>query len=161
MGSRTPPIPMANPFEGSFEVESNGDAVTYPSVLQYHVVKKGGTDELIMPLAAADCPEPATVPGPRGFNIEGIAQFDALIGEWVGVRYFGVTWAWASENISRDAPIDAVSTAAAATNGRMRQIDVGTVIAAGQMIAGIALENGAEDELFKVFLTRQVQVALA
>ena len=148
MASRTPPIPMGNPFQGSFQLEDNNDGDG--TVLQYMAVKKGATDEMVQPLDAADVA--------RGFNIEGIAQRDALVGEWLGVRFFGTTWAWASGDVVRDDPIDVIPGATAATNGMVRRIVAGTVLAAGQMVAGIALENGADGSLFKVFLTRQVQV---
>ena len=152
MASRTPPIGMANPFQGSFQLEDNADLDG--TVLQYMAVKKGATDELVQPLAAADVA--------RGFNIEGIAQQDALVGEWLGVRYFGTTWAWATNaaDIVRDDPIDVIPGATPATNGMVRRILPATLIPAGQMIAGIALENGAAGTLFKVFLTRQVQVLM-
>ena len=150
MASRTPPIGMANPFQGSFQLEDNADLDG--TVLQYMAVKKGATDELVQPLAAADVA--------RGFNIEGIAQQDALVGEWLGVRYFGTTWAWASGDVVRDDPIDVIPGATPGTNGMVRRILPATLIPAGQMIAGIALENGAANSLFKVFLTRQVQVLM-
>ena len=153
MASRTPSIPMANPFQGSFLLETNTDAVT--THFAYLAVKRGSLDERVQPLNAAE----ADVE--RGVEMEGIMQYDANVGEWVAVRYFGVTWAWASENIVRDDPLDVISSAVAAQNGRMRRILPGTVIAAGGMIAGIALENGASGEKFKVFLTRQVQVDLS
>ena len=92
MASRTPPIPMGNPFQGSFQLEDNeeGLAATSATVLQYMAVKRGNTDEMVQPLVSTDCPNAET-----GFIIEGVIQRDSLEGEWSGVRFFGTTWAWA------------------------------------------------------------------
>ena len=152
MASRTPPIGMANPFQGSFQLEDNADLDG--TVLQYMAVKKGSVDERVQPL------NDNVADNLRGLNIEGIAQRDALAGEWLGVRYFGTTWAWASGAIVRDDPIDVIPGATAATNGMVRRILPATLIGAGRMIAGIALENAVDGSLVKVFLTRQVQVLM-
>jgi len=145
MASRTPPIPMANPFEGSFEVQVG-------AVLQYLAVRRGTSDEGVQPLPSA-----ASAVS-DGIEIEGVAQRDGNLGEWIGVRYFGTTWAIAAEAITRDDPLEAVSTVAAATNGRMGRILPAAILAPPKMIAGIALENANTNTIFKMFLTRHVQV---
>jgi len=75
--ARTPSIPMKNPFQASFETESD--------VLQYLAVKPGTDDHQVTNLTntghdAGD-----------GGIITGIPQKDALDGEVVGVVYYGTT----------------------------------------------------------------------
>jgi len=141
--ARTPAIPMANPFEGSFETEAD--------ILQYLAVIPGTDDHQVTAMTTGSSGD--------GTVISGIAQFDALDGEWVAVRYFGPSWAYADGAITRDNAVEAIYSATAANNGRMKAIS--GVYTAGKMIAGIALEDAADGEKFKVFLTRHIQVALS
>ena len=141
--ARTPAIPMANPFEASFEVESD--------CLQYLAVIPGSDDHQVDVMSTGSSGD--------GTTISGIAQHDALADEWVRVCYFGVTFAYASGAVTRDDPLEAIYSATAADNGKLKTTS--GAYTAGEMIAGIALEDAADGEVFKVFLTRHVQVALS
>ncbi len=142
--ARTPSIPMDNPFRGSFEGEG--------SILQYLAVIPGTDDHQVALVANAG------YDAGDGGIISGIPQDDSLDGEWVPVVYFGQTWAVAQAAITRDDPVEAIYSATVAQNGRLQTM--AGVYAAGTMISGIALEDAATGEIFKVFLIRHIQVAI-
>jgi len=141
--ARTPAIPMANPFVGSFETEAD--------ILAYHAVIAGTDDHQVTAMTTGSSGD--------GTVIAGVAQHDADDGEWVSVAYFGVTWAYAEGAITRDDPVEAIYSATAADNGKFSTCS--GAYTTGKMIAGIALEDAADGEKFKLFLTRHIQLALS
>jgi len=142
--ARTPAIPMDNPFRGNLEAEG--------SVYQYHTVIPGSDDHQVKPQAAGAVGD--------GTIIAGVAQYDQTNGHSVAMVYAGQTWGYAVGIVSRDNPLTAVYNATVdGTNpGGGFSNCTGQTLVAGKMIAGIALEDAADGERFKVFLTRHVQV---
>lgn len=138
--SRTPAIPMDNPFHASFEAEG--------AVYQYHALIVGSDDHQVKEMTGGGEGD--------GTLIAGVAQHDALDEESVKVVYFGITWGYALEDIVRDAPLAADHDATASSNGRFV---TATAVADGKMLAGIALEDADAGEKFKLFLLRNIQVA--
>ena len=131
----TPAISVDNPFKASYLTEGN--------CLQYLAVQPGTGDHQIDLLDATYIAGSCRV-------ITGIVQEDSIIGSAVRVVYFGTTWAYASGNITRDDLLEAVWSATAGQNGRLRTV---TACPEGQMISGIALEDATDGTLFKAFLT--------
>jgi len=139
MGSRTPAIPMDNPFHGSFEAEG--------AVYQYHAVIAGSDDHQVKEMTVGGAAD--------GTKIAGAAQADALDEESVKVVFAGPTWGYASGVVSRDDPLAAMYNAAAGLNGRFI---VATAVPNNTMLSGIALEDAAAGEKFKLFLIRNIHV---
>lgn len=139
--ARTPAIPMDNPFHGSFEAEG--------AVYQYHAVIAGSDDHQVTEMDSAGG-------AADGLAISGVAQHDALDEESVKVVYFGITWGYASGVVERDNPVAAIQSDTASINGRFI---VATAVPDGMMLSGIALEDAAAGEKFKLFLLRNIQVA--
>lgn len=135
--SRTPAIPMDNPFHGSFEAEG--------AVYQYHAVIVGTDDHQVKEMTTGGAAD--------GTFIEGVAQHDALDEESVNVVYAGITWGYASGAVTRDGPLAAIYSGTTASNGRFI---TATNVPAGMMLAGIALEDAAAGEKFKLFLLRTI-----
>jgi len=140
MASKTPAIPMDNPFHASFEAEG--------AVYQYHAVIEGTDDHQVKELIAG-----ATAAS--GTKIAGVAQADALDEESVKVVHHGTTWGYAWADITRDDPIAAFFNAA--DNGRFI---VATNVPNNMMLSGIALEDAAAGEKFKLFLIRNIHVPI-
>lgn len=145
-------IPLANPFHASYQmVESRG--------YQYRGVKhENGTTEMnqVMALEAADT---------AGTVISGVLQEDVLENEYVKVAHFGTTKAKAyADGILRDDLLECVWNDDSAItdedlmlNGTMKRIAPGATLAADLMVAGIALEDADQYEIFKMFLLRRIR----
>ena len=144
---RTPAIPMDNPFHGSYECElSAGDSF---SILQYHAVIPGSDDHQVKELGAGASGD--------GVDIEGVAQHDALEGESVKVVYFGITWAYNIDGVTRNDLVEAIyDNTSHSTNGRFKTITGASY--STKMISGIALEDAVTLAKFKLFLTRAIVV---
>jgi len=141
----TPAIPMYNPFAGNYEAEAD--------VYQYHAVLPGTAENQVNAFAGTEKAGDGTI-------IAGVAQYDQLEDHTVGVVYFGVTWGYAIGAVTVNDPVEAIYNATVdGTNPGGGFAKIAGALAAGKMVAGIALETAADGEKFKVFLTRHVQVA--
>lgn len=127
---------------------------------QYRGVKhKDGTTEMdqVMALEAANASAPV---------IAGVLQNDVLEDEYAKVVYFGPTKAKANaDGINRDDLLECIwnddsdiTDEDKMLNGTFKKITLTEHIAEGEMIAGIALEDADQYEIFKMFLLRRVAV---
>jgi hypothetical protein len=139
----TPALPMYNPFSGNYFAEAD--------VYQYHAVLPGTAENQVNAFAGTEVTGDGTI-------IAGVAQYDQLTDHVVGVVYFGITWGYAIGAVTRNDMVEAVYNATVdGTNpGGGFQTVASGVLAAGTMVAGIALETAANLEKFKVFLTRHI-----